>query len=291
MGRSKSTVPTHAKSVENTTPLYNSTNTPGEARANGRPILDIDRMRSLREEDKRKRSERAKKSRRRTPPTKTIDWSRLDQRGNPAITFSPSPKELEKLIKILDRKPRDATRKQIVDKLSVESSRIYTRYRRKLLERRGASRLGYKMPEQELKFARRFGEFCIRKAVTPQACIKYWHYNIKNFAQSNLKIPSLAFLSSPTNIETVACSTFDGEAVEQRVNMNGFSDVSSLDPKLRRRLTAAGFETNELDDRFLMTIQKTAQAISNGADLFVAAGMRPMVVWVVENVYGGVDEA
>jgi hypothetical protein len=125
-------------------------------------------------EDRRKR----KKSPKETCARNEIDWLKLDSHGRPKISFSPDSEERERLIEILNK-----TRKSPVGK-----------------------KPSFRIPEDEMKYAERAAEHCIRKEVTPRQVLKYWHERIGNFKNSAMRIPPLSFLSSAANIETVACS-------------------------------------------------------------------------------------
>jgi hypothetical protein len=117
--------------------------------------------------------------------------------------------------------------------------------------------------------------------------LEYWHENIGNFAEHKMSIPPLVFLSGPANIDTVACASLDGSKRSRSKPAvgHGFSDESELDNRLRPGLERAGYETHMYNNRYLLTIQKTAQAIASGARLFVGAEMKPMVTWAARNLY------
>jgi len=248
---------------------------------------------------KKERSERAKKGvktrknrRFALAKERVIDWTKLDQRGDPTISFVLSNAKRRKMIAVLDRSNRDAVKKRLLEKLATEFGRIYSRYRR-LLQKEVGNVPSYQMPPQERKYAMKAAEWCIRKEVTPRQVLKYWHLNIANFAEKKMRIPPLAFLSSPANIDTVACalmgsdeSHWEAGKNNKTVSTHGFSDLNQLDPRLRRALIAAGFDAGGLNDRYLLTIQKTAQAIVKGARLFVSRENKSMVDWAAKNLYG-----
>jgi hypothetical protein len=60
-----------------------------------------------------------------------------------------------------------------------------------------------------------------------------------------------------------------------------------LHPELKTGLEKAGFDIRQWSDRHLLTVQIAAATIVNGNKfLFVEPKMKPMVTWVVENIYG-----
>jgi len=257
------------------------------------PKLNLGKYKNIRDKIKQERSERAKRAKKKNRRfAQNIDWTKLDQRGDPAISFSPSKKERIKLIEILDRPPRNPTKLAILKKMASEFGRIYSRYRRELQKEAG-NKPSYLLPDEERKYAQRAAEWCIRKEVTPRQVLTYWHYHIANFAERTMRIPPLIFLSSPANIDTVACASLEDESAGWKAGKpksaapktHGFSDETQLDPRLRKALEKAGYSTTAWPDRYLLTIQKTAEAIAKGARMFVGAEMKPMVDWAVENLY------
>lgn len=249
--------------------------------------VSLSKVRKQYKEIKKERSEKKKKkSKIRTGGhPRQIDWKKLDQRGSPTVSFTPSDEKREVMIEILERSDRHAVKKALVGKLASEFGRIYSRYRR-LLQKRKGNRPTYLLPKQERKYAARAAEWCIRKELTPRQVLEYWHENIGNFAEHKMSIPPLVFLSGPANIDTVACAALDSEKTKPKPAVgHGFSDESELDYRLRSGLERAGYETHLFNDRYLLTIQKTAQAIANGARLFVGAEMKPMVDWAARNLY------
>lgn len=292
--RTKSRTPLRVKftSMDGPGPSVSHRSKPSENVQKNGGAFNISKMIKKRNERKEEKEERRKSRRRAQRGTpQNIDWAKLDARGEPRFTFSPSDAERLEMIEIADRSNRDHTKKRLLNKIASEAVRIYTRYRRNLLKENGRDPGQYQMPREEKKYAKRFGEYCIRKGVTPQDALAYWHHNIRNFAQRNLKIPSLVFLSSPANIDTVACAPIgkgkQGRPGDSAPRTHGFSDESSLDVRLRRGLMKAGLVESTVDVRFLLTVQRTAEAIADGAPLFVAAEMKPAVRWAVDKLYGG----
>jgi len=245
--------------------------------------VSLTKFREKFNEIKKERSDRGKKSKiRARGPLRKVDWEKLDQRGSPTISFTPSDEKREVMISILERSDRDSKKKALVKKLASEFGRIYSRYRRMLQKKRG-SKPTYLLPKQERKYAGRAAEWCIRKSLTPRQVLEYWHANIGNFADNRMTIPPLVFLSGPANIDTVACAEL--EEPKKKNAGHGFSDERELDYRLRPGLENAGFETHMFNDRYLLTIQKTAQAIAKGARLFVGSEMKPLVNWAAKNLY------
>jgi len=253
------------------------------------------------EKEKRRRSLLAqKKSQIQAGLAPDIDWSELDQRGEPKISFAPSDDERRRMIKVLDRSATDRHRQRMVRKLGIEFMRIYTRYRKALLIQRGAiaSAKSFSIHDKERPHAQAAGEMCIRKEVTPRQVLTYWHYNIKSFAQKGLKLPSLSFLSSPANIESVACADLDEIERQQELKKrnaarpargDGF-DPSDLDRRIRPVLLKAGFDLDDWDDRALMTIQAGARTVAMGVKIFISSNMKPMVMTVARELYGWEDK-
>lgn len=243
----------------------------------------------LKEKDKR----RIKQGERRSlAKTKSIEWAKLDLRGDPVVTFEPSVAQRRDWISILKRNDRDGDKRKLLGKLGTEFSRVYTRYRRMWQETKGHIR-DYDVSDDQQRYARRAARLCIITKITPRDLIEYWHANIKDFANSKLKVPPLAFLSSETNIQTVVCAIEDrkwksGDAQRRMVPAHGFSDTASLDKRLRSGLASAGHNVNQRSDRDLMTIQKAAVAIAKGYKMFISDEMKPLVMWAVDNLYGGI---
>jgi len=260
--------------------------------------LSISKLKKIREENKRKKSEKIKKGiekkkKRSFAVGQNIDWTKLDQRGDPAISFSPSVKTRKLMIEILDGSNRNQMKRRFIKKMGSEFGRIYSRYRR-LLQREAGNQPTYLLPSQEHKYAAAAAEWCVRKEVTPRQVLTYWHMNIANFAERTMKIPPLVFLSSPANIDTVACASLEsseagwkaGQPKPSTPSSHGFSDLRQLDARLRPALERAGFETQAYNDRHLLTIQKTAIARANGARIFVGADLKAMIDWASRNLYG-----
>lgn len=224
---------------------------------------------------------------------KGVDFNKLDQRGEPSISFDPGSPLREGMLKLLAAKERDPTRKKLMLKIGGEFARIYTRYRRDAQRDLGA--IGtYEVMEQERKYAAEAGMWCIVKAVTPRDVLEYWHTHIKTFAAKGMQVPPLSLLKSPGIIDQVACAAMDGQPIVSKTktgkerwaeSKNSFSDPSRLDRRLRASLQREGFDMSDYNDRFLLTVQKMAMAVASGKTPFVSAEIKPMVVWAAENVY------
>lgn len=225
-----------------------------------------------------------------------MNWDELE-----LITFDPETEMHSRHVKILSFPPQNGKRKKLVTRLETEFCRLYTRYRR-AAERKLGRASGYEVMPSEKKYAARSAILCINKGVTPRQVLEYWHKHIKNFrTASSMVIPSLSFLSGPANIDTVACSVIgdDKIGVDRKTNEpltkpragNSFSDVSGLDVRIRPALKKAGFEIDEYDDRFLLTVQKNALALAAGRDIFIGKGLiRSMSKWIAKNIYSVKDE-
>jgi hypothetical protein len=221
------------------------------------------------------------------------DWSKLEQdlRNNPKITFSPSKKRRRQYIEIFDRSNRSIERQELLRKFGSEFGRIYSRYRR-MLQKQANTQPTYTIFARESKYCAPIAELCIRKGITPRQLLSYWHNHIKDFSDSKMAIPPLSFLSSPANVDTVACS--DLKALEPREKAkrmspgaNSFSDMELYDDRVRQTLRKAGYETNDYSDRDLMSIQFAARAIAQGIDMFVDDEIRPMAEHLAKTLYKG----
>lgn len=229
-----------------------------------------------------------------------FDWKRLEG-DNPIFQFEMTESEREKYIEILEwkkenrkkkktaeeikiEKRNDKKRRKLLNKIGDEFAIIYSRYRKLVQEMSGRQR-NYKVYKGEIKHAQKAGYWCVLKGISPIDLLKYWHENISSFANANLKVPPLSFLSSPVNVETVVCSAEDLETKEEFSN-HSFWDVSKLNPKIRSGLTSAGINVQKYSDRYLLTVQSAAQTVAGDHDVFMADHLREMAEWVAINLYG-----
>jgi hypothetical protein len=257
---------------------------------------DREKRKAERSEAERRRANRHKA--RGTVPG-SIDWLRLDQRGEPSVSFEPTVAERKRLIAVLNRKPRDSERKRLMSKVATEFGRIYTRYRRQAERRTGRSYSEYEVLPDERKYAAEAGMWCIQKQVTPRQVLEYWDENIKHFADGSMALPPLSFLRWPANIDRVACSVLGkgrkhrsahprpgSEASPKPSGGNSFSELDGLDVRLRPALNDAGFDTVAYNDRYLLGIQFNALAIAEGRRIFMGESRaKRMAVWAAENLY------
>ena len=253
--------------------------------------LDIDKLKFKvkQEKDKRKTREKNKLRSNLTSSSSSFDWNRISQ-DDYKFDFDLSDDKREKVIEILERKKKDKRRKLLVAKIGSEFADIYTRYRRLVQESNG-NRRNFKIYKDELKHAQKTGEWCILKGIAPIDLLKYWHENISNFANANLQVPPLSFLSSPVNIETAICSSEELEMDKSsEIETHSYSDISKLHPKLRSGLTSAGFDVQELSDRYLMTVQSGAKTVAAGIDVYIPTSFRGMSHWAAKNLYGWEEE-
>jgi hypothetical protein len=228
---------------------------------------------------KRERSERQKPNQ--------IDWDALEQEkssGRTRVTFTPSDKQHAKLVKVLMRKPSDEERRKLESELGEKFAVIYTRYRR-------AVQSGYPSPmPEEMKHCTAAARLCILKRVRPVQAIQYWHERLPNF--TGMKFPPLPFLASAGNIDQVSVASIQGAKVQSGrkpddPRIHAYADTSALHPQLRRGLSKAGFDLQNFSDRHLLTVQATAAAMKRGhTDMFISSKLRPMVLWVVDNLEG-----
>lgn len=229
-----------------------------------------------------------------------IDFSKLDQRGDPAVSFDPDSPLRDHLLAVIDRSERDPARRKLMAKIGTEFGRIYTRYRRTAERALGKapSVYGYEIPEREKAYAAEAAMWCIVKGVTPRELLQYWHTHIRTFADKRMKVPPLGLLKAPGIVDQVACASLSDDPVEQGgteghssasspvpAGKNSFSDERDLDRKLRRGLERAGYDTQDYSDRYLLTVQKIAISIAKGQRIFVANKIKPMAKWAAENLY------
>lgn len=247
--------------------------------------LSIDRLRRAKEGEKKRRIEttRAKRGLAKQRRGKGVDWAKLDLLGDPVVSFEPGDRERRRVLEVLSRRARDPDRVQLVAKLEREFCRIYTRYRRQAERDLTGSTNYNEVWEQERKLAARAAVLCIQKGITPTRLIHYWHKAIRGF--TDLKIPTLRFLSSPANVDRAACSEIK-DTKEKPPAGNSFSAVYGLDVRLRPALERAGFDTRPYNDRFMLGIQHNAMAIAQGKDIFMAKGrVRDMAMFAAEHLF------
>jgi hypothetical protein len=226
-----------------------------------------------------------------------LDWNDLD-----LVTFDPRSDKHRLMRKVLGRKSKDPERVALVKRLETEMCRLYSRYRRAAERANGRATVTYDVSTPERKYAAAAAIQCVQRGVTPRQLMQFWHANIKHFRRAaGMQVPSLAFLSGIANIDTVACGlvldetapggmrigTSDAEANSPRPSAgNSFSDTGRLDPRLRPGLDGAGFSTRQLDDRYLLTVQKNALGLAAGRDIFIGKGaLRDMSRWAASNLY------
>lgn len=264
--------------------------------------VSLARMKERREEERR--AKRVLKSTQPSHPShgKPIDWSRLDKTGAPVISFTPRPEIRETMISIIraeHRRLRPHERKvrsSLIAKLRSEFIRIYTRYRRAALMELGASSYHYDVAKEEYKYAEKAALACIMKSVTPTQVLKYWHKNIKNFANKQMQVPPLTFLSQPSLIDQVAIASLSGdESGEGADHAKGWKpgrrrtmwlgDTSVLHPRLRRDLMEAGFDLTRYNDDDIAVIQDYAMDVkSNAVGIkMMPLALRKMIKWALEN--------
>lgn len=256
---------------------------------------ELERRRLLRSSNRARRD--ARNAANRARGIEVLDWNDLD-----VVTFDPRRTKHRLMRILLARKPRDPERAALVKRLETEFCRLYTRYRRAAERAHGRPVVTYEVTDKERKYAAAAGVLCVQRGVTPRQLMEFWHANLKHFRRAaNMYVPTLSFLSGVSNIDTVACglvldetapggtrigtSDPDGNGARPRAG-NSFSDTTRLDARLRSGLEGAGFSTRELNDRYLLTVQKNALGIANGRDIFIGRGpLRDMSLWAARNLY------
>lgn len=256
---------------------------------------ELERRRLLRSSNRARRD--ARNAANRARGIEVLDWNDLD-----LVTFDPRRPKHRLMRTLLARKARDPARAALVKRLETEFCRLYTRYRRAAERANGRPVVTYDVTDKERKYAAAAGVMCVQRGVTPRQLMEFWHANLKHFRRAaNMNVPTLSFLSSVANIDTVACglvldetapggarigtSDPEGNGARPRAG-NSFSDTTRLDARLRNGLEGAGFSTRELNDRYLLTVQKNALGIAAGRDIFIGKGpLRDMSLWAARTLY------
>lgn len=229
-------------------------------------------------------TERAKRAKGRK--TKSKQMRKAGTRGkSESVTFAPADDERKRLIKVLKRKSGNKARMKLEKDLTREFLRTYIR-------RRHEVHANYVLVTKERAYATEAARLCIMKAVTPTRLIGYWVEHIGNF--TGMRFPPLNFLARPGNVDEVSVQEVAG--TKQKRKRKGKDDPEvhaysgALNPGLRRGLVDAGIiDGTEFSDRFLMTVQTTAQSLAQGRNLFVSSKLKPMVDWAVSNLYADAD--
>lgn len=235
-----------------------------------------------------------------TKPTE-MDFSRLDQRGEPSISFEPESPQRAEMLKTLARKPSDAARKELVKKIGREFARIYTRYRKQAEAVLGLRPSIYtiQVPDKDMRFAAEAGVECVMYGVTPGLVLEYWHKHIRTFANRGMLVPPIALLTRPGMIDQVACSTLDGKTLNKPTPRESFSskpataranpgglrerghscDETEIHPGLRKYLQSTGnWDMRDFNDRYLWYIQNRAQYYMENDEIFMDKADRKMII-------------
>lgn len=249
------------------------------------------------------KKEKEKAARKAKKIIKPLQWDQLDLRGHPIISFDAKSKKRKKILEALERKPQSRLRQAIIKKLSSEMGRIYARFRVMLQRSKGNKPTYALSPALQQRYCSEIGIQCLYNGITPRQLLEYWHEHIRDFADGDMKFPPLSFLASPFAAEKVASVLYEHtqggkdswhpgdfkRKVESGEVAHSFSDTGQLHKNLRRGLERAGFEVGRYSDRHLMTIQVTARSIAKGHKIFVGENMRGMVMWAVDNIFGGIN--
>jgi hypothetical protein len=254
-----------------------------------------------------KNIEGEKRTNRKLNAPSSIDYSKLDLRGDPAISFDPKSKQRDEIMAILSvkthgkgaKKDRLLIKKRVIRKLSSEFARIYRRYRNMIQDVRGLESR-FMMPPDSGKYCGKIAVQCIYNGITPRQLLEYWDENIGNFANGifTTPYPTLSFLSGIFAAEQVAIALYEstsgivskwrtGDFKKADTTTHSFFNIKELDHRLKEGLKKAGYDVGvKYDDRYLLTVQKTAMAIANGKNLFVGGELKKMVKWAIKNLYG-----
>jgi hypothetical protein len=211
-----------------------------------------------------------------------IDWTQVASGFLDGVEVTSS--EWKHMQEVFSRNGNDRERRNLVRKLGQEMIALYTRYRR--AEERRAGRVArYAALQGEEKYAQRVIENCVIRGVHPVQFLEHWDANVGKF--TSMSFPTLVFLKSPSAVDQVASSVVKRKKPKDN---NSFSDMTSLDPKLRKKLEAAGFQTQEYNDRYLLTIQHMAIQLAGGKRFFIAKGrVKDMVQWAAKELYGDAE--
>jgi hypothetical protein len=243
-----------------------------------------------------------------------VNYSKLDSKGDPSVSFVVKSKRRAELMAILNakikgkgaKKENRIVRTRTIRKLGKEFARIYIRYRNMLLKSKGSDNRFILSPGSE-ELCQKAALQCIYHDITPRQLLEYWDIHISEFAPGNFvkPYPPLSFLTSVYASEQVSMALFEkttggskkwssGDFNKQyddknyKNNSHSFFDVEQLDKRLRHGLIDAGFNLGDkYDNRYLLTVQKTALAIVHGKKIFVAGKLKEMVDWAIDNLYGG----
>jgi hypothetical protein len=246
-----------------------------------------------------------------------INYSKLDSNGDPSVSFVVKSKRRAELMAILNakikgkgaKKENRIVRTRTVRKLGKEFARIYIRYRNMLLKSKGSNNRFSLSPGSE-ELCQKAALQCIYHNITPRQLLEYWDVHISEFANGTFvkPYPPLSFLTSVYASEQVEMALFEKTSggskkwssgdfdkrpndKNYKNNSHSFFDVEQLDKRLRHGLIDAGFDLGDkYDNRYLLSVQKTALAIVHGKKIFVAGKLKEMVDWAIDNLYGGEDE-
>lgn len=244
--------------------------------------------------------------------TGEIDYGKLDLRGNPAISFDPNSKERKSILALLGIKAHTKgvkveqlqRKEKLIEKLGSEFARIYQRYRNLLLSSKGRKPV-FLLPDTWMKECKNIAVMCVLNAITPRQLLEYWGNRLEHFAPGTFpfKFPTLNFLQSSFAIEQAVSAVYESTngkintwkpgdfSNNKKEDAHAFFDTNSLDKKLKDGLKKAGFDVGDgsgyrYNDRYLLSVQKTAMAISTGKSLYVGGEMKCMVDWALDNLYG-----
>lgn len=243
-----------------------------ETRNENSEKLKIEKIVAKRSEAKRSRAEK------KTERTRNREAA-ASRAPDEHVTFAPASDERERMVDVLGRRATDPERRTLSKRLGKEFLRIYRRHRHKVDP-------GWRMADKEAKDAETAARLCIMKGVTPSQLIEYWQGEIGNF--TGMRFPTLHFLASAGNVDQVAVTKLAPARKRKRERVDapevhGYS--GELDSRIRPGLSAAGHDLTGFSDRFLLTVQTTAQSVARGRTLFISSNIRPLVQWVVENIY------
>lgn len=235
---------------------------------NKKKKVNIKKLKEIRD----RRSLRAPKRKK-----KKLDWSKVTRDEKIPFSFSPTNKEREEMLSVLKLTMHNPAKKLLVKKLGDGFATAYQRYRR-ALERERGKRGCFLVSDSSMKHAQQGGIRCIQKEVTPFEVLRYWHEHIGDFKDGSLKIPPLTWVASEQAIETVACS--DLSAKREKPSFGNSFSGKELDPKVRKLLKKFGVE--EQEERFLLQIQNTACAISQGASFYIPKRIKQAAEYLVK---------
>jgi hypothetical protein len=219
-------------------------------------------------------AERKAEAKRRGP----IDWDSiaLGKDGRPVISWNPTTDTARKMRHLLNPDnykrlsgPERKERLALMEKITTEMVRTYTRYRNEAYRADGSLK-SYVLFGTERKYAERAAIGCVLKGLQPVAYLKHWHKKLRSatYAGSfeNVKYPPLTLLSSGFALED-ASQKLDAEESTSTIDWKPSKRLaqtvaSRVHPALRGDLIEGGFGwAKGASDERLLRLQDQAMFV------------------------------